>query len=158
VQSVNGRAGKAAYHVTGNILWLRQPAKGRDLRGIDPIAALKQSVARLVGEMERSASLKADIAAAMDTRRYELYRHSAALGTRASDRGLAGAQRVHVGSLLKYVRAMAAAGSVDRAQERAPAARLGPLAQSIRALEASLERARWLSADMVTQCQGRDWR
>lgn len=158
MQHLNGRGGKIAYDVTGNVVWLTHPRKHRGCRRVDAIDALKQSVTRLVGEIERSGRLKTDITAAIDVRRYELYRRSETLGAHASDRGLAAAQRIHVGSLLKFVYAIAAAGSDDRAGEPKPAARPDPLAKSIRELEASVMRARRLSQDVLTQCQRRDWR
>ncbi len=144
------RGPRAAYDVTGNVLWLtRRP---------DPITALKQSIARLADEIARSGRLKADIAAAIGVRRYELYRRSAALGSRASERTLAAAQGTHVECLLKFVHAIAAAGAESRAGKREPAAPLDPLAKSIRELEASVERAQRLSKGMLRHCQTRDCR
>ena len=108
---MSGHGGKATYNVTGNVIWLTSPAKDRDCGRIDSVTSLKQSVARLIAEIERSGRLKADIATAVAARRYELYKGSVTLGAHASDRTLAAAQRIHLGSVLKFVHAIAAAGS-----------------------------------------------
>jgi len=155
---MRGRSSKAAHDVTGNVVWLNRPAGKRDVPRVNAVASLQQSVTRLVGEIERSGRLKADIAAAIETRRYELYRRSASAGARASNRSLAAAQRDHVGSLLKFIHTIAAAGSDGRPAEREGPARLDPLARSIRELEASVKRAHRLSRDVLTQCQRPDWR
>lgn len=147
---------KACYKVTGNVVWLAGPPKDQDRRHIDPAGSLKESITRLMAELERSGRLKADIAAAVDARRYALFRRSTALGVCASNRSLAAAERSHVGSMLKFIHAIAAAGSDHRAGRIEPAARLGPLAQSIRDLEAGVMRARQLSRDVFAQCQRRD--
>lgn len=152
------RPTKASYKVTGKVVWLAGPPKDRNRRQIDPAASLKESITRLMAEVERSRRLKADIAAAVDARRYALYRRSTTLGVGASNRSLAAAERTHVGSMLKFIHAIAAAGSDHRAGRIEPAARLDPLTQSIRDLEAGVMRARQLSRDVLAQCQWRDWR
>lgn len=157
VRDLSARRRKVPYNVTGNVVWLTSPASDRDCRHIDPINSLKQSVARLAAEVERSGRLKAELAAAVDARRYPLYGRSMTLGTRASERSLAASQRIHVGNLLSFVHAIAAAGSSHRAGKSESAARLDPLTASIRELEAILERARRLSRDVLAECQRRDW-
>lgn len=149
MQYLTRRGKKVAYKRTGNVLRLT--------RCVDPAASLKQNVTRLVGEIERSGRLKTDIGAALDERRYELYRRSTTLGKRASDRSLAAAERTHVGSLLRFIRAIAAQCD-DRGARRLSAARPDSLSASIRELETNLERARQLSRDMLAQCQGRGLR
>lgn len=158
MQYMSGRSSKAAYKVTGNVFWLTKPARKRDVPRVNALASLQQSVTRLVGEIERSGRLRADIAAAIETRRYELYRCSSSAGARASSRGLAAAQRAHVGSLLKFIHTIAAAGPDRRPDEREVPARLNPLARSIRELEATVSRAQRLSRDVLIQCQRPDWR
>lgn len=156
---LNRRGRKAAYEVTGNVLWLvRRRTNGPGSRSADPIASLKQSVTRLTCELERSERLKADIAQAIGARRYELCRRSMNLGVSALNRSLAAAQDICVGSLLRFVHTLAAAGAGERGGNAASAARLDSLAKSIGELEANLERARCLSRDMLAQCQRRDWR
>lgn len=150
MQHLKARGRRAAYEVTGNVVWLTRRA--------DPILALKQSLMCLSGQIERSGRLKTDIATAIGVRRYELYKCSASRGGLARERSLAAAQSIHFDCLLKFVHAIAAAGSETRAQKREPAARLDPLARSIRDLEASLERARLLSREVLAQCQRPDWR
>ncbi len=157
VRDPSARRRKVPYNVTANVVWLTSPASDRDCRHIDPINSLKQSVARVAAEVERSGRLKAEIAAAVDARRYPLYGRSMTLGTRASERSLAASQRIHVGNLLSFVHAIAAAGSSHRAGKSESAARLDPLTASIRELEAILERARRLSRDVLAECQRRDW-
>lgn len=157
VRDPSARRRKVPYNVTANVVWLTSPASDRDCRHIDPINSLKQSVARVAAEVERSGRLKAEIAAAVDARRYPLYGRSMTLGTRASERSLAASQRIHVGNLLSFVHAIAAAGSSHRAGKSESAARLDPLTASIRELEAILERARRLSRDALAECQRRDW-
>jgi hypothetical protein len=159
VPYLNGRGRKTTYEVSGNVVWLAAyPTKGRDRLSANPVASLKQSVTRLVGEIERSERLRAEIAEAIDARRYELYRRSINVGVKASNRNLAAAGRTHLGSLLKFVHALAAAGAGERGGDSGSAARLDPLSRSMRELEASLERARRLSRDMLVQCQRCDWR
>lgn len=155
---MSGRTIEAAYKVTGNVVWLTQPARKRDGPRGNALASLQQSVTCLVGQIERSGRLRADIAAAIETRRYELYRCSMSVGERASSRALAAAQRAHVGSLLKFIHAAAAADCDRRPEEREVPARLDPLARSIRELEASVDRARRLSRDVLAQCQRPDRR
>jgi hypothetical protein len=149
---------KASYKVIGNVVWLAGPPKDQDRRRTDPAASLKESITRLIAEVERSGRLKADIAAALDARRYALYQRSTTLGVRASNRSLAAAERSHVGSMLKFIYTIAAAGSTHRAGKIEPAARLDPLTRSIRDLEAGVMRARQLSQDVLAQCQWRDCR
>ena len=158
MQHMSGRRGRAAYEVTGNVLWLTRPARKRDRPRGTVLASLQQSVTRLVGEVARSERLRADIAAAIETRRYELYRSSVSTGERASSSTLAAAQRAHVGNLLKFLHAAAAADGGRRAEAREAPARLHPLARSIRELGASVDRARRLSQEVLTQCQRPDWR
>ena len=76
VRDPSARRRKVPYNVTANVVWLTSPASDRDCRHIDPINSLKQSVARVAAEVERSGRLKAEIAAAVDARRYPLYRRS----------------------------------------------------------------------------------
>lgn len=147
-----------SYDVSGNVVWLTPPAGNRRLRNVDLLATLGSSLARLAGEVRRSERLKADIAAAVDARRYELFRRAASLGPRASTRSLAAAQRSHVGSLLQFIHAIAAAGSEPRAGELRAPTRIAPLARSIRELEASVERAGQASRAVLQQCQVPDWR
>lgn len=155
---MNRRGRKADYSVAGNVVWLSGSTNDRNRRRADPVASLRKSVSRLIGEVERSGKLRADIAAAIDARRYELYRRSENLGARASDRRLAAAQQLHVASVLRFVHAIAAAaGSERRAGKRVPAAHLDPLSESIRDLEASVMRTRQLSQDVLARCR-RDWR
>lgn len=156
MQCLTGRGRKTAYDVTGNVVWLARPAPARGRRSADPIASLKESVIRLTSQIERAERLKADIATAVDARRYELYKGSAGSDEHGPARALAGAQRMHVDSLLKFVHAIAAAGRDHAPRTSAP---LAPsLARSIRELEASVERTRQLSRDVLAQCQRRDWR
>ena len=158
MRHLSGRGGKAAYDVSGNVIWLSCPGKNPRLAPADPVASLKRNMRRLVDQIERSGRLKADIEAAIGTRRYELYRGCATSGARATEHSFAAAQRLHVGSLLKFLHAVAAAGSDsgDRAASRDVAAQLNPLTRSIRKLEASVLRARQLSRDVLAQCQRRD--
>lgn len=158
MQHSSGRGRKTAYTVTENIIWLARPAPLRRARPADSLASLQRAVSQLVGEIQRSQCLKAEIAAALEARRYELYRCSVSAGGRASSRSLAAAQRAHVGSLLKYIHGIAAAVPGHRAGACDPPPPAQPLARSIRELGASVSRARRLSQDMLTQCQRPDWR
>jgi HAMP domain-containing protein len=129
------------------------PARDRKRRLPDPVTSLKQSVSVLAREIKRSDKLKSDIAAAVDARRYALYRGSTMSGTRAADCSLAWAQSVHLSGLLRFVHSIAAAGSDDRISSRTE---LDRLTESLRELRASLERARELSRNVLAQCQRRD--
>lgn len=140
---------KVAYNRIGNVLWLS--ASGKEQSSGDPVASLKQSVERLAGEIARSGRLKTDITAALDARRDQVYRRSMTLGAGTFDRSLAAAERTHVGSLLKFVHAIAATGSNGSRGGGASAAHHDSLTDSIRELETHLERARLLSRDMLTQ-------
>lgn len=144
---VSGHGGRATYSVAENVIWLACPPKDRSCRRIDAVNSLKQSVTRLIAEVERSGRLKTDIAAAVDARRYELYKRSVTVGAHASDRTLAAAQRIHLGSVLKFVHTIAAAGPERRAVKIKPAASLDRLAKSIRDLEATVVRAQQLSRE-----------
>lgn len=145
---------KVARESTGNVIWLTFPARNQQRRSDDPIASLKQSVAALAREIERSGKLNSDIAAAVDAGRYERYKVAVSAGAHA-DRMLAGAQRIHLTSLLKFVHTIAATGFGARREDRT-AARLDTLTGSIRELQASLERARVLSWAMLEHSQRRD--
>ena len=147
---------KVACESRGNVIWLSFPARDPQRRSTDPVASLKQSVAALAREIERSGKLNSDIAAAVDAGRYERYKVSVSAGARA-ERMLAGAQRIHLTSLLKFVHTIAGAGSGARAREDRGAARLDTLTGSIRELQASLERAQELSQTMLEHSQRRDW-
>jgi hypothetical protein len=152
------RSRKAPYAVSGNVIWLVAATAARDDGRIDPIASLRQSMSRLAAEIDRSDKLKTDIRAAIHARRYEMYKGSTHRGVRESERGLAAAQSLHVGSLLQVIHAIAEAGVLRAGADRQPSARPAVLAQSLRALEHSLRRARQLSQDMLAQCQGGEWR
>ncbi|HJS90340.1 MAG TPA: hypothetical protein VJ738_10285 [Steroidobacteraceae bacterium] len=158
MQYLSGRMphAKVACESRGNVIWLTFPARGPKRRPSASITSLPQSIAALAREIERSGKLNSDIAAAVDAGRYERYKVS--MSGPHEDRMLAGAQRLHLTSLLKFVHATAAAGSDARARENRSAARLDTLAGSIRELQASLERARELSRTMLQQSQRRDWR
>lgn len=158
MRSLNGRRRRAAYSVTGNVVWLSFPARDLDFRRVDPIALLKRNLAQLVGEIERSERLNTDLAAAIDARCYQLYRHSARRKVSTTDRCLAATQRNHVGTMLQFLHAVAATGRDQGPGAREPAAQCDRLAYSIRELEASLQRARRLSQAVLTQCQRRDRR
>jgi len=140
------------------VIWLPPAIPTRRSGGAGAVAALRQSVAELGGQIQRSLALQADIAVAIRTRRYELYRSCAASGGRASERGLAAAQRAHLAGLLLFVHAIAAAGGAQLVREGGPPDRLGTLSRSIWEFEASVARTRRLSRDMLTECQGADWR
>lgn len=147
---------KVARESRGNVIWLTFPARGPKRRPSASITSLTQSVAALAREIERSGKLNSDIAAALDAGRYERYKVSASAGADA-DRMLAGAQRLHLTSLLKFVHATAAAGSDARARENRRAAPLDTLTRGICDLQTSLERARELSPTLLEHSQRRDW-
>lgn len=142
----NARAKRLSYEIVGNVLWLRSH---------DPVRALGQSVTRLTAQIERSGKLKADIAAAVELRRNELYRRAVFAGAQASERVLARRQRDHVGRLLAYIQAVAAAPRSEPPGTGGSAAE-DPLKRSILDLEASLERARQLSRAFLRECRRRD--
>lgn len=151
-------SGRGRYDLTRNVTWLAFEAGQRESRRDAALTALHQSVSLLVGQIQRSERLRADIAAGIEIRRYELYRRSVSAGAGASHRSLAAAQRVHLGCLLQFVHAIAAAAPEDHARDSDPAAPREPLVTSIRELEASVSRTRRLSRDMLTECQRPDWR
>jgi ribosomal protein S6E (S10) len=149
--------GKVTCEVRGNVVWLTYPARDRKRQSTDPLAALKRSVAALAREIEWSQKLRNDIAAGVDARRYELYKGTVILGGHG-ERGLADAQGIHLGSLLKFIHSVAAGGQDERRGERRPAAaRSDRLAKSISDLQASLRQAQQLSRDMLAQCRRHDW-
>lgn len=147
MQHVSGRTPGASVvrEVRGNVIWLDYPARDHK-RSTDPVASLKQSVAILSREIERSGTLGSEIAAAVEAGRYELCK----ISTTHADRSLARVQRSHLGSLLRFVRAIAATGSGDGARASQPASQLDSLTKSIRELQASLARARRLSRDLMS--------
>ncbi|HVS77261.1 MAG TPA: hypothetical protein VHE11_10015 [Steroidobacteraceae bacterium] len=151
---LSGRSRMPVYRVSGNVVWLIRAAEDRDRRCPDPIASLEQSVMRLSGELRRCKQLQTDITAAVDSRRYELCRRSEMIGARALDRNLAASQSIHLGRLLQFVRSVAAQRCTDCPLEGNPPAQLERLARSIRQLEGTLERSRWLSRDVLAQCRG----
>lgn len=92
-----------ACEVQGNVVWLTYPAREPKRPSTDPITALKQSVAQLSLEIERSAMLRTDIATAVRSRRYEQYKCSTVWGARAAERDLVAAQHTHLDSLVRFV-------------------------------------------------------
>jgi len=158
MQYLSGRASndRVSREVRGNVVWLTYPARDRNRRPSSPVDSLKQSASTLAREIERSKELRTDIAAALDARRYELYRGSTTAGARATDSSLAKAQGAHLGSLLRFVHTMAAAASDVRGRTSGPAAQLDLLRRSLRELQVSLERTRELSLNVLAQCQRRD--
>jgi hypothetical protein len=158
MQYLSGRAcnGRVGCEVRGNVVWLTYPARDRKRRSASPLDSLKQSASTLTREIERSMELRTDIAAALDARRYELYRGSTSSGARATDCSLARAQGIHLSSLLRFVHTMAAAGADDRRGTSGPATQLDPLRRSLRELQVSLERTRALSLKVLAQCQRHD--
>ncbi|MGA7539461.1 MAG: hypothetical protein WBW93_11935 [Steroidobacteraceae bacterium] len=152
---LSGRAPneRVGCEIRGNVVWLTYPARDRKRRSTDPAASLKQSVAVLAREIKRSDKLKIDIAAAVDARRYALYRGSTMSGAHAANCSLARAQSIHLSGLLRFVHSIAAAGSDDRTRSTTE---LDRLTGSLRELRASLERARELSRNVLMQCQPRD--
>lgn len=134
----------------GNVIWLR----GRETSPTDAVASLKRTVAALAREIEWSHRLRTEIASAVRERRYEIYKGSVIMG-RDADTGLARAQDLHLSTLLRFIHAIAAAGSDEQPGECRPAARFDRLAASIRELRASLTQAQQLSRDMLRQSRQR---
>jgi len=150
------RRANATYEVTGNVIWVSLARRDRRTdRGHTRSAlagTLAKRVAQLGREIERSRELQCEIAAASTAQRYELFKFLAHSKERSWEWALASAQRAHLLSLLKFVRAIAAAQSV--ASRTALGTRSDPveaLAKSIRELQASLKRTRELTQGLLAQ-------
>lgn len=148
------RTGNTVRGTRGNVVWLADPRASRSRSSTDAVASLKQSVARLAAEIERSGNLRAEIATAVSARRYAAYKYATTLGTHAAERCLVRAQDTHLISLLRFVHAIAATPSADRARNEKRVAPSDPLPTTIRELKASVRHARELSG-ILSQSQRR---
>ena len=154
MDSLSSRTAAAIRDSTGNVIWLARPGQDRKRPPADPVAALKQSVARLALEIERSGRLRSDIATAVRTSRYTQYKSSAQSGAQAAERSLVRLQGTHLISQLQFVHAIASVRSASSAVNK-QIDLLAPLTASIRQLQANVKRARQLSQDMLSQSQRR---
>jgi hypothetical protein len=145
--------------VTGNIIWLSDPERPRKGPSsfTESLSSLQRSLARLTRQIERSGKLKAEIATAVDDRRYELLKRSIGTGTRVAERSLVTAQCVYIRDLLRIVHSIAAEhpGSRISMTQGAPS---DPLARNIRALGGRVRFAGELTRDVRAGCESRDWR